>query len=158
MDSKMLVVRFLITFAPLIQSCSSTMKDAKFTELARAANIVYSDYLLFDSPARSKLSCLELCAVSDCCVRFTYTGERGAAGRCRGHSTQLFPSHQGINTTGAATYVWMSLRQVSGKRSFNLISEVVVCWFLSVSQHACVSRGRICPDNCTCCHADIEVT
>ena len=28
---------------------------------------------------------------------------------------------------------------------------------LTSQQHASVSRGRICSDNCTCCHTEIEV-
>ena len=31
----------------------------------------------------------------------------------------------------------------------------VVCWLLKAP--ACVPQGRICPDNCTCCHTEIEV-
>ena len=35
-----------------------------------------------------------------------------------------------------------------------------VCWLLACltsQQHANVSQGRICSDNCWCCHAEIEV-
>ena len=32
-----------------------------------------------------------------------------------------------------------------------------VCWLLNVPQQASVSQGRICTDNCTCCHTEIEV-
>ena len=35
-----------------------------------------------------------------------------------------------------------------------------VCWLvgcLTSQQHACVSQGRICTDNFTCCHTEIEV-
>ena len=33
-----------------------------------------------------------------------------------------------------------------------------VCWLLNVpQQHANVSQGRICSDNFTCCHTEIEV-
>ena len=35
-----------------------------------------------------------------------------------------------------------------------------VCWLLACltsQQHAAVSQGRICSDNCTCCHTEIEV-
>ena len=34
------------------------------------------------------------------------------------------------------------------------------CWLvgcLTSQQHACVSQGRICSDNFTCCHTEIEV-
>ena len=105
-DCKMLAFRILIAFAPLIQSVSATTKISQFTALARAANFIYSDHLLFDSPARSKLSCVELCAVTECCVRFTFTGKRGAAGVCRGHSATLLLSDQGTHTAGATTYIW----------------------------------------------------
>ena len=39
-------------------------------------------------------------------------------------------------------------------------SAVFVCLFvgcLTSQQHASVSQGRICSDNCTCCHTEIEV-
>ena len=45
-----------------------------------------------------------------------------------------------------------------GRRS-TLLSHgdgVVVCWLTS-QQHASVSRGRICSDNCMRCHTEIEV-
>ena len=32
-----------------------------------------------------------------------------------------------------------------------------VGWLLNVQQHASVSQGRICSDNFTCCHTEIEV-
>ena len=35
-------------------------------------------------------------------------------------------------------------------------AKVVVCWFLNI-QHVSVSQGRICSDNFTCCHTEIEV-
>ena len=114
-DGKMLVIRILISFAPLIQSVSATMKNLHFGVLERAANLVYSDHLLFDSTARSKLSCVELCAVTECCVRFTFTGKRGAAGVCRGHSTPLLLSDQGTHTAGATTYVWTELEDANGE-------------------------------------------
>ena len=33
---------------------------------------------------------------------------------------------------------------------------VCCCWLLNVPQHASVSQGRICSDNFTCCHTEIE--
>ena len=38
--------------------------------------------------------------------------------------------------------------------------QEIVCLLvgcLTSQQHASVSQGRICPDNCTCCHTEIEV-
>ena len=43
----------------------------------------------------------------------------------------------------------------SSRRSSGNVCLLVGC--LTPQQHASVSQGRICPDNCTCCHADIEV-
>ena len=34
---------------------------------------------------------------------------------------------------------------------------VVVVGCLTSQQHASVSQARICSDNCTCCHTEIEV-
>ena len=44
----------------------------------------------------------------------------------------------------------------------HVVSHVVrfVCWLvgcLTSQQHASVSQGRICSDNFTCCHTEIEV-
>ena len=39
-------------------------------------------------------------------------------------------------------------------------NEMFVCLLvgcLTSQQHASVSQGRICSDNCTCCHTEIEV-
>ena len=35
--------------------------------------------------------------------------------------------------------------------------RVFVCCLLTSQQHAGASRGRICSDDCTCCHTEIEV-
>ena len=32
----------------------------------------------------------------------------------------------------------------------------LLVWSLNVQQHASVSQGRICSDNCTCCHTETE--
>ena len=43
----------------------------------------------------------------------------------------------------------------------NRLWQQFVCWFfgcLTPQQHASVSQGRICSDNVTCCHTEIEVT
>ena len=34
---------------------------------------------------------------------------------------------------------------------------VMLVGCLASQQHACVSQGRICSDNCTCCHTEREV-
>ena len=38
-------------------------------------------------------------------------------------------------------------------------SSTIVCWLvcLTSQQHASVSQGRICSDNFTCCHTEIQV-
>ena len=41
--------------------------------------------------------------------------------------------------------------------SMNPDGAVVVVGFLTSQQHASVSQGRICSDNLTCCHTEIEV-
>ena len=113
-DCKMLVLRLVFAFAPLVQSVSSKVREAQYAKSLSAANLVYSDYLLFDCRARSKLSCSGLCAVAECCVRFAFTGKRGTPGRCRGHSSRLLPSGLGTNTPGANTYVMPGMRQGVG--------------------------------------------
>ena len=45
--------------------------------------------------------------------------------------------------------MWQFLKLVIG------IGWLVAC--LTSQQHASVSEGRICSDNCTCCHTEIEV-
>ena len=55
-------------------------------------------------------------------------------------------------------YIWQTGCLVrSGKVS---LSRVEVCWLvgcLRSQQHASVSQGRICSDNFTRCHTEIEV-
>ena len=48
--------------------------------------------------------------------------------------------------------------RLAAKDQTRLSHRVVVCWLLNVPA-ACysVSQGRICSDNCTCCHTEIEV-
>ena len=42
--------------------------------------------------------------------------------------------------------------------AFGLLVEMFVVGCLTSQQHASVSQGRICPDNCTCCHTETEVS
>ena len=107
--ANMLNIRVVMALGSLVHSVSSTVRQANFEKMSEE-DLTYSDYLLFSSPARSKLSCLELCTLTDCCVRFTHT-----LGRCRGHSTPVLPSDPGTHTPGAKTYVQAGVREISGK-------------------------------------------
>ena len=57
----------------------------------------------------------------------------------------------------------MSESAVACPQSHNdhlVFSRMFVCWLvdcLTSQQHASVSQGRICSDNFTCCHTEIEV-
>ena len=52
-------------------------------------------------------------------------------------------------------WILMGLRK--GNRRMGQEKNVCfVCWLLNVQQHASVSQGRICTDNFTCCHTEIE--
>ena len=76
-----------------------------------------------------------------------------------------------VKVTPLAWYKWCHLTPcyVATVRSVNeiLISCTVVgrqiqpkgmfVGCLTSQQHASVSQGRICSDNCTCCHTEIEV-
>ena len=51
-------------------------------------------------------------------------------------------------------------REEQRKRGTDRQRDVEVCLFVSCltsQQQASVSQGRICSDNCTCCHTEIEV-
>ena len=110
----MWIVRVLVALGPLVHLVSSTIKHVDFKK-AFEEGLLHADHLLFDSPARSKLRCLELCVLTDLCVRFAYVGKRGTPGTCRGYSTQPFSSEEGTSAPGAKTYIWAGLRVVSGK-------------------------------------------
>ena len=66
---------------------------------------------------------------------------------------------------GASVSVWQHVKMVSGDSSLTLSLHVCgtvskQCLFaacLTSQQHASVSQGRICSDNLTCCHTEIEV-
>ena len=51
------------------------------------------------------------------------------------------------------------MASVAKRRDICLKCKVLfVSWFcLTSQQHASVSQGRICADNCTCCHTEGEV-
>ena len=67
--------------------------------------------------------------------------------------------------------VWISLRYCVNSCGLDFVQHglhqqlfipvsTVVDWLLACltsQQHASVSQGRICSDNCTCCHTEIEV-
>ena len=44
---------------------------------------------------------------------------------------------------------------ITHHRSLQFVCLLVAC--LTSQQHASVSQGRICSDNCTCCHTEMEV-
>ena len=48
-----------------------------------------------------------------------------------------------------------SVRRAALRRMRRKVCLLVSC--LTSQQHASVSQGRICSDNCTCCHTEIEV-
>ena len=51
-------------------------------------------------------------------------------------------------------------RQETGRELLNEVETEIVCLLvgcLTSQQQASVSQGRICSDNCTCCHTEIEV-
>ena len=57
--------------------------------------------------------------------------------------------------------VLSSLSCMTQRRAFDpaLSLRWIVCWLvgcLTSQQHASVSQGRICTDNFTCCHTEIE--
>ena len=68
-----------------------------------------------------------------------------------------------------ADFVWFVMPTVNTFRTAlgakikphkNTHKKMFVCLLVSCltsQQHASVSQGRICSDNCTCCHTDIEV-
>ena len=43
------------------------------------------------------------------------------------------------------------------ERLYNMFSKRLFVGCLTSQQHASVSQGRICEDNFTCCHTEIEV-
>ena len=51
----------------------------------------------------------------------------------------------------------LKLPSVSLTTPVNPYVCVLIGWFLYAQQHASVSQGRICADNCTHCHTEIEV-
>ena len=49
------------------------------------------------------------------------------------------------------------VREVTGgKTHYEMMRYVLLVGCLSSQQHASVSQGRICTDNFTCCHTEIE--
>ena len=50
---------------------------------------------------------------------------------------------------------WTSQRVILSRSPQRLVACLLAC--LTSQQHASISQGRICSDNCTCCHTEIEV-
>ena len=67
-----------------------------------------------------------------------------------------------VTTSGArmsTTYVFHCLQRTAGHDFLNSGLAGFVCFVgcLTSQQQASVSQGRICSDNFTCCHTEIEV-
>ena len=133
--ANMLNIRVVIALGWLFHFLSSTVREVNFEKMSEE-DLTYSDNLLFSSPARSKLSCLELCTLTECCVRFTYTPRR-----CRGHSPQVLSSDSGTHTPGAKAYVQIGLGAVCGKGCRVLVSScpVNVLVYLSAKRKDLIS-------------------
>ena len=63
-------------------------------------------------------------------------------------------SHRRLRSTLTAQSQGISLNEVHHK-AVRRVCLLVAC--LTSQQHASVSQGRICSDNFTCCHTEIEV-
>ena len=64
----------------------------------------------------------------------------------------LTPRPQNWSSEGCSRYI--------AKVRVAVCNDGAFCWLvacLTSKQHASVSQGRICTDNCTCCHTEIEV-
>ena len=69
---------------------------------------------------------------------------------------------QHVHWHGAGTFNSQQTASITISRqpAHNLGCGLLVCWLLACltsQQHASVSQGRICSDNFTCCHTEIEV-
>ena len=53
------------------------------------------------------------------------------------------------------TWLQTMAHQHIQRENYSEVGDLVAC--LTSQQHASVSQGRICLDNCTCCHTEIEV-
>ena len=77
-------------------------------------------------------------------------------------NTYPTPSFRSFHKTAVEVkpmLVWMST-DGSRPQGWNVSSLELVCLLvgcLTSQQQASVSQGRICSDNCTCCHTEIEV-
>ena len=68
-------------------------------------------------------------------------------------------SSQSINQAGNKQGLTQISRNIDASTNIKMQSMFIVCLLvgcLTSQQHASVSQGRICTDNFTCCHTEIE--
>ena len=82
-------------------------------------------------------------------------------GQLPGNPKEQFSTERKLNLTAtfAQTTAQHSCQRLRGDTEVQVVATRV-CWLVGCStsqQHASVSHGRICSDNFTCCHTEIEV-
>ena len=106
------------------------------------------------------------------CYRSVRPGHRYLSLRCRavrpGHRywslccRSVRPGHRYLSllqSSQTRPQIFVSLLQISQTRPQIFVSllQLLLVGCLTSQQHASVSQGRICSDNFTCCHIEIEV-
>ena len=67
-------------------------------------DMVFTDDLIFETAARSKLDCSRQCSSRICCVVFTFT-TMTSGGSCRGHSSAMTSQSDHVTTSKARSYI-----------------------------------------------------
>lgn len=65
---------------------------------------IYSDRLLFETKAKSKLHCSEQCSSNTDCLAFTFAQTTSSSGLCRGHASTLPLGCANVTSVGSKLY------------------------------------------------------
>ena len=73
---KICLCLLLVLFTAMPTTASAAQKSDRF----RKAHVSFTEHLVFDQPAKSRVHCVVLCSGTPCCDRAIF-----AEGKCRGH-------------------------------------------------------------------------
>ena len=133
----MQVTQAIVT-ALFIQTVAGDTRSVVYQSLPYT-NVIFSNYLLFESRAWTKGQCSLLCLNREGCITFTFTENSSSSGTCRGHSA-LHQSSDPQTATPNTQYYGMECLGKNAAASYLQILSIIIT--LRLQENLCI-RTRI---------------
>ena len=127
-----LLVAFFSCFVSSISAATSADRFSRF-ENVRDNDVLFTEDIMLQSLARSKLDCGRQCSNQMGCMTFTFTFTKGSPlGSCRGHSSVMSSGRSKTSSVGSRSLI---LREMLVTCTY---FDLYCCWFVCVCVCVCV--------------------